>query len=467
MMRTIKKSLFMNVLGDKMAKSTKDLPDRLSLSIDSRTLNPGDIFFAIKGELADGHDHIFEAYKKGAALVVAERREEPSNNVPAIIVEDSLKSFSLLAREHLRSLDVIKIAITGSNGKTTTKEMVKAALSHIFGASQVYASEGNKNNHFGIPLSALEVLPSHRVAIFEMGMNHALEIASHCFIIEPGFGIITNISFAHEGNFADGIEGVARAKGELFDFLARSGGTVIVNIDDARVMALRDKLGLNSLTFGIDAKADIRIMGPLKPYCLEDRAQEVGIRYRGEDFSCEVPLLGHHHAQNAACALAMASALNLDIKKASVGIKSMDRIKGRMSISHSPRGYLLVNDGYNANPSSMKAGILATLELKAVRRIAVIGAMGELGEKSATHHYALGGLLAEHFDQLFICGKEAVNTVAGAKGAGFPEQKIFYARTSLELIEPLKNYLAEGDLIFIKGSLSANMKAIADSLADH
>ena len=136
-----------------------------------------------------------------------------------------------------------------------------------------------------------------------------------------------------------------------------------------------------------------------------------------------------------------------------------------MNISLNSKGFTLINDGYNANPASMKAGILASLELSATRRIAVIGAMGELGEKSAAHHYELGKLLAQHFDQLFICGKEALNTVKGAKEANFLEDNIFYAPTSLELIMPLKEYLAEGDLVFIKGSLSANMKAITDAIS--
>lgn len=462
--RTIEKSIFEKALMAMGIKNElENHPEKLTLAIDSRTLEPNDIFFAIKGEFADGHDYMLEAYNKGAALIIAERLPKELAHLPVILVKDSLKFFSLLAHEHLKALDVIKIAITGSNGKTTTKEMVKSCLIKIFGQDQVYASDGNKNNHFGIPLSALEVSFTHKMAIFEMGMNHAQEISSHCEIIEPHFGIITNVSFAHEGNFADGIDGVAKAKTELFDFLKKSGGVSIVNLDDERIKTIASNLQLKSFTFGHDAKADIRILEH-QAYSTNNQAQEVRLSVLGEEFSCLIPLAGSHHAQNTAAALALILALGQDVKLASLGLLSMKQTSGRMNIKHSPDGWLLLNDGYNANPSSMRAGILASLELPATRRIAVIGAMGELGNKSAAHHHELGKLLAEHFDQLFLCGQDAQHAVMGAKEAGLLENKIFYAKTSVELIEPIKEILKEGDLIFIKGSLSANMKAVTDGL---
>lgn len=466
--RAIDKSILKKALPEQdWSKVVNDLPEKLWLSIDSRETLPGDIFFAIKGEFADGHDHIHEAHEKGCSLIFAEKISSSLAHLPVILVKDSLKFYSLIAHEYLKTLDLIKIAITGSNGKTTTKEMLKACLDKIYGETLVYASAGNRNNHFGIPLSALEATPAHRVAIFEMGMNNPLEIASHCSIIEPHFGIITNISFAHEGNFADGILGVARAKGELFQFLASSNGTVIVNLDDERVTELTRSLGFKKpFSFGHSENADMRILEN-KPYCLKTHAQEVTLSSKGEKITLAVPLLGAHHAKNAAGALAVVLALGQDVKKASEGISSMKQTHGRMNLSQNPHGFFMINDGYNANPASMKAGILASLELSAKRRIAVIGAMGELGEKSALHHHELGTLLATHFDQLFICGKAALETVKGAKDAGFPEQKMFFRETSAELIEPLKELLTSGDLVFVKGSLSANMKAITDALGHY
>lgn len=458
--RAIDKSFVVKAFKDKLPSS---MPSTVWLSIDSRIIEQNDIFFAIKGEFADGHDHIFEAFEKGACLVVAEKIPDDLTHLPIILVKDSLEAFSSLAHDYLKSLKLLKIAITGSNGKTTTKEMVKACLSQ-FAPDEIYASEGNKNNHFGIPLSALEVKPSHKIAIFEMGMNHAEEIASHCKIVEPDMGIITNISFAHEGNFSDGILGVAKAKGELFEYLAKNDGLAIANMDDERVMSLVKKFGNKYIGFGRGENADLRILSN-KSYSEEIGGQEVSVCTDKESFSFVVPLPGAHHAQNAAASLATVLALGQDVKKASLGLLSMKKTLGRMNISLNPKGFTMINDGYNANPASMKAGILASLELNGTRRVAVIGAMGELGEKSATHHFELGKLLAEHFDQLFICGKEALNTVKGAKEANFLESKIFYAPTSAELITPLKEYLTEGDLVFIKGSLSANMKAITDALS--
>lgn len=455
--RTIAKSILLKALPHE--KALDDLPDVVGLSIDSRTIMPKDIFFAIKGELADGHDFIEEAHKKGASLIIAERAHE---KVIVKIVEDPLQFYSCLASMHLETLDVIKIAITGSNGKTTTKEMVKAALSNIFGDAQVFASAGNQNNHFGIPLSALSVTSDHKIAIFEMGMNHEQEIASHCQVVKPHFGIITNISMAHEGNFADGILGVAKAKGELFEFLAEHAGTAIVNNDDARIKALSEKLNLKSITVGHGA-CDVQILSA-GAYSPEKQAQEVKVSVRLHEISFLVPMLGQHHAQNAGLAIALILALGLDVKKGAEGIFSMEKTSGRMNISHTSKGFLVVNDGYNANPASMKAGILASAELFAKRRIAVIGAMGELGKNSVSHHRDLGKLLASHFDALFICGKDGIHCVEAAKEQGF--LAITYKETSVELVEPLKQFLASGDLVFIKGSLSANMKAVADALKD-
>lgn len=446
------------------------LSDPLTLCIDSRKVSPGDVFFAMRGEFDDGHRYLMQAYEKGAQLLVAESSyKDAFNNIaklPIVFVENTFAVFFDVARIHLERLHLTKIAITGSNGKTTTKEMIRAALTKILTDEDVYASAGNFNNHFGLPLSALEITERHRVAVFEMGMNHPQEIALLCAIVPPDIATITNISGAHAGNFKDGILGVQKAKGELFQALADNCGKACVNIDDERVLEEAEYYDLtNRVTFGTGKNADMRLIS-CKPFSLERGFQEIEIALEERTISLSIPLPGRHHAKNALCALSVIHALGLSVEQGALGIKNMVKTKGRMNVNVAKSGYVVINDGYNANPVSMTAGILACDEIEAVRRIAVIGAMGELGEESKKHHHDLGHLLAKHFDRVFICGASAKPTVEGAKKACMDESAIVYKDSSVELIEPLKRILAKGDLVFIKGSLSANMQAVADALKD-
>lgn len=470
--RTIRKEILANAFykhGNFQQLMAK-LPNLVTLSIDSRNLEPGDIFFAIKGEFDDGHNYIGSAVDQGAALIVADATYQDKLqhlcSWPIVFVDDTMQLFSEIARIHLDSLSVTRIAITGSNGKTTTKEMIKAGLVKILGSERVFASHKNQNNHFGVPLSALAVSPEHQIAIFEMGMNHAGEIASLCAIVRPDVAIITNISFAHEGNFDDGIEGVQHAKGELFQSLASSGGHAVVNIDDARVVKEASRwASVTKTTFGCGEGADLRVIAH-EPYSLACGSQKVTISVReGETITFAVPLPGAHHANNAASALAVIKALGFSVREAAMSLKDMVKTSGRMSVSLTKKGQLMIDDGYNANPASMKAGIMASRDFQAKRRVAAIGAMGELGEKSAHHHFELGQLLAANFDQLFICGALAKVAVEGAKSAGMADDRIVFRNSSTELIEPLKSFVVEGDLIFVKGSQSANMQELVSALA--
>jgi UDP-N-acetylmuramoyl-tripeptide--D-alanyl-D-alanine ligase len=440
----------------------------IDLSIDSRTVIKNNIFFALKGEFADGHDYISQAFERGAALVIAQE-DHPLRAVlkhaPIIWVKDPLKCFSQAATYYLQSMPALKIALTGSNGKTTTKEMIKSALVGVLGEAKVFATTGNKNNHFGVPLSAFEVKNTHEVAIFEMGMNHSGEISALCHIVEPKIGLITNISMAHEGCFVDGIDGVQRAKGELFAALA-GVGTALVNLDDARVCVESSKhLFKQTITFGSAPDADLRIMSR-SAFDLASGFQEIILAIKNYKLSILCPLPGAHQASNVAAAIAVVHGLGLCVEKAALAISHMKLSKGRLSLSKHEAGFLIINDGYNANPASMTSGIHAVLELPAQRRIAVIGAMGELGKESSRFHFELGQLLAKHFEYLFICGHSALPVVDGAISEGCKRDKIIFAPDSNALVSPLKALVRPGDAVFIKGSLSANMAIVAQALED-
>jgi UDP-N-acetylmuramoyl-tripeptide--D-alanyl-D-alanine ligase len=439
--------------------------DVITLSIDSRITSKNSIFFAIKGDYADGHDYIDQACANGAVLVVADlsNKQRMSTDAPILWVNNPLETFSELAHDYLQEMPAQKLALTGSNGKTTTKEMIKSALIGILGEKEVYASAGNKNNHFGVPLSAFAVKKEHRFALFEMGMNAKGEIAQLCTIVKPTLGLITNISTAHEGCFVDGIYGIQKAKGELFSALHEKGHAVI-NFDDDRIREESSYYNfLAHTTFGYAPKSTVRILNR-STYNFISRTQSIKVQVKEEILEIICPLPGAHQAYNVAATIAVIHALGLSTKDAAIGLGNMQLMPGRLDIKVSSIGALIINDGYNANPASMKAGIAASLEFKAQRRIAAIGAMAELGAKSAFFHDEIGTIVAQHFDYLFICGEEAYPIVTAALKMGFDKNHIVFAPSSLELIEPIKALARSGDIIFIKGSYSTHMAAIVDAL---
>lgn len=457
-----------SIFGPIEALQELDFKDAwLSISIDSRTILPGDIFFAIKGESFDGHDFVASALENGAIFAVVQTDWALKNTAEfkkkLLPVPDPLQAFGTLARFHLARIDTAKIAITGSSGKTSTKEMVKALLLELLGAEKVYASSKNFNNHVGLPLSVFQVKFTHRASVFEMGMNHAGEIAYLCTIVRPDYGIITNIGHAHEGNFAEGIVGVAKAKAELLDGLGAEGHAV-VNADDALLMAEVNRRLLSGITtFGLSEKADVRLLDRTAFDETKGR-QEVTVCVDGIDHIFSLPLAGAHQALNAVAALALVKAMGLPIEKALPGFEKMTISDSRMQAKRAPKGFLVIDDGYNANPNSMGEGIKASREFKASRRIAVIGAMGELGPSSEQHHYELGQKLAKEFDYVFICGHNAKPAVLGAKERGMALSQITFGESSAELIAPLLALVKADDVIFVKGSLSANMAVITEAL---
>lgn len=443
--------------------------DSVPFGIDSRHVEPGSIFIALEGEIHDGHNFVASALKSGALFAIVKKNHPALASVPKeslLEVDDPLAVLSDLSRRHIASMPAIKIALTGSNGKTTVKEMIKAALIEIVGKDSVYASPGNKNNHIGLPLSSFALTSEHQYAIFEMGMNHRHEIDHLCSMVKPAFGLITMIGPAHEGNFSDGIIGVQRAKAELFDALSPQGHA-IVNNDDPRVKLEASQRQFKAVTsFGWSKEATIQIL-ETSLFDEEKRQQLISILVDNQHaIDVSIPLPGRHHAMNAAGALALIHALGLSVEKAALGLRQMAITPGRTNLIKHKFGFTIIDDGYNANPSSMIAGVMAAQSISARRAIAVIGAMGELGVFSKQHHHQLGQLLAVHFERLFICGEEAKAAVEGALAAGYPKDNIIFKARAEELIAPLMAAIEKDDLIFIKGSLSANMNSVVKALVE-
>lgn len=441
----------------------------IKLSYDTRLDIEKSVFFAFFGEDFDGHDFVEIALKKGAIFAVVDSsRKEKLSHLPKeklIFVNNPLAYYSDLAALHLQTITIPKIAITGSNGKTTTKNIFATMLKHIFGEEYVYKTPGNKNNHIGIPISALEVNQKHKIAVFEIGMNHEGELTHLCKIIKPNYGVITCIANAHEGNFADGIEGIQRAKGELFKALDNTGSAVI-NIDDNRVVKEAEKnkfIKTVTVTFIKEKKADLVLLKN-EPFCFDKGTQKICVLVNNEEFNFEIPLIGEHNAKNTLLALGLIHLLDLPIQKAIDGLKKLELEKSRMQYIKLKQNIVMIDDSYNANPSSFSAGIASLAHASDRRKIAAVGSMGELGESSTIHHEYLGGLLANNFHQLFLCGPMANVVAEGAQKAGLKKENIFIAHSSDDLCKPIKEYLQPDDLLYLKASNSNKMWIIADYL---
>lgn len=426
-----------------------------ALSIDTRTLKPGDIFVALKGETFDGHDFVPEAFRKGASAAIV-NRHYPRDSHEYIVVDDPLVELQNRAQAHLENCPAKRIALTGSNGKTTTKELIRCVLAEVLGNDIVIASSGNQNNHIGVPLSIFKVKPEHQVAIFEMGMNHFGEIALLASIIKPQIALITNIGTAHAGPLG-GPDGIAKAKAELYEAL-RPQDIAIVNVDDPRCMReAEEKVKGKCISFGRAPWANVRI--------LQQESDISGIRltlsYQQQSESVHLPLLGTHNAQNAAAAIAVAMALNLDFSASVKALSLAKAVHGRLDRHTLSNGALLIDDTYNANPESMEAGLNWLASWPAKRRIAVLGEMAELGNQSEIFHQAIGAACAQKkIDRLFICGENAKVYSEGACNNGMSPSQIIWTANSEELAGFVQSQIQAGDVIWVKGSRVTQMEKV-------
>ncbi len=429
------------------------------VSIDTRTLIPGDIFIALHGERLDGHDYVAEALKKGAAAAVV------SHDIPD--VPDSAKLFFVvntdealqdMARYALRHSRALKIGITGSSGKTTTKEMLALALK---GQGTIHATQGNFNNQWGVPLTLARLPRLADYAIIEMGMNHTGEMEYLSHLVEPDIAMITMIGSAHH-EFFKTLQDIAAAKAEIFIHMNKQG-TVVLPRDSAYYEFLQAKAMENGvehqLSFGQNLDADVRL---LKAEQTPD-GTSVSASLAGELITFSLQTMGEHFVMNALGVLAMVKALGADVKKACQNLSRMKPLKGRgAQIQTIIDGKLitLIDDSYNANPSSMKAAI-SVLAQKEGRKLAVLGDMLELGEQSRPLHTALADdLTTGGIDRLYTVGREMralFETVP-------PEMRGWAAQTALELLPILKQDLRNGDVVLLKGSNGTKIGRLVEAL---
>jgi UDP-N-acetylmuramoyl-tripeptide--D-alanyl-D-alanine ligase len=438
------------------------------LSIDSRTIQSGEAYFAIRGDVHDGHDFVNAALKAGAALAVVSRakRSQFAADAPLLIVEDVLAALVDLARAARARLGARVIAVTGSVGKTSTKEMLLQVLSP---QGPTHASVASFNNHWGVPLSLARCPADVAFGVFEIGMNHAGEIEPLVKLVQPHLAIITTVEPVHL-EFFKNIEAIADAKAEIF-LGVEPGGVAVLNRDNpqfARLQRKANKAGINeSVSFGADREADARLLDlALHPTC-----SAVHARILGTEVTYKLGMPGRHMALNSLGVLAAASLVGADLAQAALALSEAKPAAGRgvrkrLDVGHG-NSATLIDESYNANPASMAAA-LNVLGAAGIggqgRRIAVLGDMLELGPAGADLHRGLAGAVrANHVDLVYCCGPlmhnlwEALPT--GVRGG--------YAENSAALESQVVSAIRSGDAVMVKGSLGSRMKSIVNALEKH
>ena len=436
------------------------------VATDSRTVAEGELFIALKGLRFDGHHYAMEALEKMAGGVVIE--EEKAGDIrwngyrsrAVIAVKDTLYALGDLARDRRRKYNTPVVALTGSNGKTTTKEMISACLETSF---PILKTRENFNNLVGLPLTLLNLTENERVVILEMGMNVPGEIRRLTEIAEPDVGLITNIEKVHlEG--VGSMERLREEKGELFQRMKKNG-MIIVNHDDPRVIDLADRFSGKKITFGIEHPADVMA----KEIRLRSaEGTSFILRIEGEEVEIRLPLFGRHFVYNALSAIAIASLFGIEVMKAKEALESFHPFPMRMEIIHLEDGKTVINDAYNANPRSMELALETLAEVKGKgRAIAVLGDMLELGSFTEEAHQQLGQKVDElSIDLLLALGEEAPVVAKSAIRHGLPPERARVVESHQEAISILKQMMREGDWVLVKGSRRMAMEKIVKGLTE-
>ncbi len=435
------------------------------LSTDSRNIAQGQLFLALKGEKYDGHDFITQAVDQGAAGVVMAKGyhpEIPADKKPVLMaVPDTLKALGDLGNWWRQRHPIPLVAITGSVGKTTTKEMTACILEQ---STPTLKNEGNFNNLIGLPLTLLQLQETHQRALLEMGMNRPGEIARLTEIANPDIGLITNVGRAHLEGLGS-VEAVARAKVEMLEKISKES-QVILNGDDLLLMKEASRFKKNIITFGLGSKHPI--------YAKKIRSLgEKGIAFelqcfgRSSDVQLNVP--GVQNVLNALAASAIAYCLDEPLAGIAKGLKRFKGMKGRFMISHFSKDITLVDDTYNANPSSLRAAMDTLRELAAdtSRVIVGLGEMLELGNETVTAHLEAGHMVAELGPSFFMAiGEHARYMIEGAVSKGFPSDKAVLINGHEEMARKIENVMRPGDIILLKGSRKMQLEKVAEVLTE-
>jgi UDP-N-acetylmuramoyl-tripeptide--D-alanyl-D-alanine ligase len=435
-------------------------------SIDTRTLQPGDVFFAIRGERFDAHEFVTAAFERRACAAVVDKLhavrlaaelQGGAREHCLVAVDDPLIALQMLAAAVRRHWGKRVIAVTGSAGKTTTKDMIAAVLETRF---RVRKSAGNLNNHFGLPLQLLKLEPEDEVAVLEMGMSAAGEIAALARIAAPDWGVVTNVGMAHAEGFADGQAGIARAKYELVAGLPRRG-VAFLNADDAYVSQFGRDFHGKAIYYGTTATAQVRAEQ------IEEQGAE-GTRFRvvanGDAAEVSLALLGRHSVLNALAAMAVAREAGIPLEVAAAALEQMRAGEKRGEVVEFA-GAKIINDCYNSNPEALRSMIAVLAAMPADRRILVAGEMLELGPESAALHAACGRAAAEAgVDWVIGVRGLAAALVEAARQGG---ARVIFAEAPEQAGRWLKEHVRAGDAVLLKASRGVRLERALEGLRGH
>jgi len=417
---------------------------------DSRTIREGDLFVALRGERYDGHRFIERAVAAGAVAAMIDRKcDEPMpEGVPCAQVADTTAALGRLAAHWRRRFDIPVIAVVGSNGKTTVKEMIAACLRSHFGDSAVHATRGNLNNHIGVPLTLLSLRPEHRVSVAEIGMNHPGETAELARLVEPTIGVINNAQREHQ-EFMHSVADVAEEHASLIRALPPQG-VAVFNADDPHADVWRAAAENHPIRdFGLRGNACIKARYTLKP-----ASSTISVITPEGEIEFELPLAGQHNVYNALAAITAATAAGAALQACTVALGRFAAVKGRLQIKKGLRGATLIDDTYNANPDSVRAAI-DVLAHSAGRRVLVLGDMGEVGAEGAAFHREMGDYARNAgIDALYATGEQSVHAVR-VFGAGAR-----HYRGVEELLADVLDTLAPQTTVLVKGSRFMQMERV-------
>ncbi len=430
------------------------------ICIDSRKVKPGDLFVAIEGERFDGHDFVEAAFKKGCiAALIHKEIPNTEEKMPVIHVKDTLEALQQMAKYYVALFDIPIVGITGSTGKTSTKEMIAAVLSQKY---NVIKNIGNFNNHIGVPLSIFNIEGEHEAAVFEMGMSALGEIDLLASIVKPDISVITNIGLSHIEHLGSQ-ENIFKAKLEIINYFDRNN-KLIINYDDAYLKSVDKPLSeFEIIKIGVDKNSDFTISNSRN---LGENGIQYDLEVNNQLYKINLNVPGEHNVYNATLAIAVGKILDVDINQAIKGLKAYTGYDMRLKIQYANDQIKILNDVYNASPDSMKAALNTLMSLEGNRHIAILSNMLEMGDFSEKYHFEIGEYAIKNgVDIVIAVGDEARQIAEGAKTHA-TSQQVYHFSTNEGLIKKIGNILSPEDIILVKGSRGMKMEIIVNHILE-
>jgi UDP-N-acetylmuramoyl-tripeptide--D-alanyl-D-alanine ligase len=428
------------------------------VSIDSRTVGRGELFVAVRGPRFDGHDFVAEAAQRGAAAALVHRDVDAPPGLAVLRVDDTTRALGALARQVRLAADIPVVAITGSTGKTTTKEITAALLGT---RGPVLKTEGNLNNQYGLPLTLLKLRPEHTAAVLELGMSAAGELRGLTSIARPDLALITNVAPVHL-EFFDSVEAIAAAKAEILEGLGPDG-VAVLNHDDARVRRIGGSFGGRVVWFGRDRACEVsgeRWRGTA-------HGMRFDLRVGGVTVDVALGLAGPHDMMNFLAAAAAAHRLGVDPGAIATAAPSIRPAPHRGEVLRLARSVTLIDDSYNSNPVAVEAAVVTLGMTAHRRRVAFLGDMLELGPEGPALHAQVGETIAPKVDAIAAVGPLAAHFLDGARKSGLPEDALRHFPDSTTAAAAAPELVLPGDAVLVKGSRGARMERIVEALVSH